>query len=76
MHLLRRASPLYREYKTILNHFFLFFFYRILKKSGFYRVVDFTVYADHRIEIKESEKIEEYLDIVTEQKKAMGHRSR
>ena len=38
------------------------------KKENF-QIVDFTVLADHRIKLKENEKIDKYLDLARELKK-------
>ena len=37
------------------------------------RIVDFTVPADPRVKLKESEKKDEYLDLAREQKKTVEH---
>ena len=36
------------------------------------RIVDFAVPADHRVKLKESEKIDKYLDLARELKKKHG----
>ena len=45
----------------------------INKKRRTCKVVDFSVPADHGIKLKESEKKDEYLDLVRELKKPMEH---
>ena len=39
------------------------------KKKRIYKIVDFAVSADHRINLKESEKKDKYLDLARELKK-------
>ena len=39
------------------------------KKNCIYRIVDFEDPADHRVKIKENEKIEKYLDLAKELRK-------
>ena len=39
------------------------------------KIVDFAVPADHRINLKESEKKDKYLDLARELKKAVEHES-
>ena len=43
------------------------------KKKRTCKIVDFAVPADHRINLKESEKKDKYLDLVRELKKTMEH---
>ena len=47
----------------------------INKKKRTYSIVDFAVSADHRIELKESEKKDKYLDLGMELKKTVEHGS-
>ena len=42
---------------------------RINKRKGICKIVDFAVPADHRINLKESEKKDKYLDLARELKK-------
>ena len=41
----------------------------IINKKKIYKIVDFAVPADHRIDLKESEKKDKYLDLARELKK-------
>ena len=43
------------------------------KKKWICKIVDFAVPADHRIELKECEKKDKYLDLARELKKTMKH---
>ena len=43
------------------------------KKKRICKIVDFAVPADHRINLKESEKKDKYLDLGRELKKTMEH---
>ena len=45
------------------------------KKREFAKIVDFTVPADNRIKLKESEKKDKYLDLARELKKTVKHES-
>ena len=45
------------------------------KKKKICKIVDFAVPADHRINLKESEKKDKYLDLARELKKAVEHES-
>ena len=45
----------------------------INKKKRNCKIVDFTVPADHRIKLKESEKKNKYLDLARKLKKTMEH---
>ena len=45
------------------------------KKKRICKIVDFAVPADHRINLKESEKKDKYLDLARELKKTMEHES-
>ena len=45
------------------------------KRKRIWKIVDFTVPADHRIKLKECEKKEQYLDIARDLKKAVEHES-
>ena len=47
----------------------------INKKLRICKIVDFAVPADHRINLKESEKKDKYLDLAREIKKAVEHES-
>ena len=47
----------------------------INKKKRIRKIVDFAVPADHRINLKESEKKDKYLDLARESKKAVEHES-
>ena len=47
----------------------------INKKKRTCKIVDFAVPADHRINLKESEKKDKYLDLARELKKAVEHES-
>ena len=47
----------------------------INKKMRICKIVDFAVPADHRINLKESEKKDKYLDPAREIKKAVEHES-
>ena len=47
----------------------------INKKKRICKIVDFDVPADHRINLKGSEKKDKYLDLARELKKAMEHKS-
>ena len=48
----------------------------INKKMRICKIVDFAVPADHRINMKESEKKNKYLDLAREIKKAVEHESK
>ena len=48
---------------------------QLKKKSRTNRMVVFTVPADHRVKLKESEKREKYLDLLGELRKTMRHGS-
>ena len=39
-----------------------------LQKKGTYRIVDFAVFGDHSVKLKESEKKDKYLDLARELK--------
>ena len=45
----------------------------INEKKKIFKIVDFTVPADHRIKLKESEKIDKYFHLAREEKKTMEH---
>ena len=45
------------------------------KKKRICKIVDFAVLADHRINLKESEKKDKYFDLTREIKKAVEHES-
>ena len=45
------------------------------KKKRICKIVDLAVPADHRINLKESEKKDKYLDLARELKKAVEHES-
>ena len=45
----------------------------IVRKKRTHRIVDFAIFADHRVKLKESEKSDKYLDLAREQKK-LGNR--
>ena len=45
------------------------------KKKRICKIVDFAVSADHRINLKEGEKKDKYLDLARELKKAVEHES-
>ena len=47
----------------------------INKKMRICKIVDFAVPADHRINLKESEKKDKYLDLTSEIKKVVEHES-
>ena len=47
----------------------------INKKKRICKIIDFAVPVDHRINLKESEKKDEYLDLARELKKAVEHES-
>ena len=47
----------------------------INKRKRICKIVDFAVPADHRINLKESEKKDKYLDLVRELKKTVEHES-
>ena len=47
----------------------------INKRKRICKIVDFAVPADHRINLKESEKKDKYLDLARELKKAVEHES-
>ena len=47
----------------------------INKKKRICKICDFAVPADHRINMKESEKKDQYLDLARELKKAVKHES-
>ena len=47
----------------------------INKKKRIYKIANFAVPADHRINLKESEKKDKYLDLARELKKAVEHES-
>ena len=47
----------------------------INKKKRIYKIVDFEVPADHRINLKECEQMDKYLDLARELKKAVEHES-
>ena len=46
-----------------------------MKKKNTCRIVDFAVEADHRVQLKEREKSDKYLDLAREQKKFIEHGS-
>ena len=45
------------------------------KRKRICKIVDFAVPADHRINLKESEKKDKYLDLARELKKTVEHES-
>ena len=45
------------------------------QKKRICKIVDFTVPVDHRINLKESEKKDKYLDLARELKKPVEHES-
>ena len=45
----------------------------INKKKRICKIVDFAIPADHRINLKESEKKDKYLDLARELKKSVEH---
>ena len=47
----------------------------INKRKRICKIVDFAVPADHRINLKESEKKDKYLDLARELKKTVEHKS-
>ena len=47
----------------------------INKRKRICKIVDFAVPADHRINLKESEKKDKYLDLARELKKTVEHES-
>ena len=47
----------------------------INKKKGTCQIVDFVVPADHRVKLKENEKIDKYLDLAREFEKNMENES-
>ena len=47
----------------------------MIKKKRTYHQVDFAVLVDHKVKIKENEKIDKYLDLTRELKKVAEHYS-
>ena len=47
----------------------------ISKKKRTCHLVDFSIPADHSVKIKESKKIDKYLDLAGEMKKTVEHKS-
>ena len=56
-------------YIYIYIYIYVYIYRRYSKKKRTCRIVDFTVPADHKLILKEGERVDKYLDLAREQKK-------